>query len=384
MISSRLLVLFSLCTPLVACSSAGDSSTGSGDNAGGAGGSGQPSAGASGTGASGTGASAGAAGKGGTTAGAAGSAGQGGAGAAGSNTAGKGGTGAAGQGGGSGAGGASGKGGAAGKGGAGQGGASEGGAAGQGGAGQGGASEGGAGVGGASMAGAGQGGAVTGGAGGAAGSGGGCNLLRIGIIGVPGANPSSDFQAWLQALGTSAERVGTAPAEVFDDALLSKYDVIILDQLVREYTAGEAGALQKWVLGGGGFVSMTGYTGGPTDFRANTFLSPFGLSYGGALISGPVTSFVPHPVTAGLTSVTFAGGYAIQQTPVAGVTTTEVATIGSAPVGEAILSGKGRGFVWGDEWIEFDSEWSTMPEIKQLWVNVLTWITPHAHCALKP
>jgi hypothetical protein len=274
---------------------------------------------------------------------------------------------------------------------AGKGGAGQSGAAGKGGAGQGGAGM--AGTGGAGMAGtggagaggdsgAGQGGA--GGAGMSGGAGGGCNLLRIGIIGAPGSNPSSNFQAWLQALGTSAERVGTAPADAFDDALLSKYDVIILDQLVREYTAGEASALQKWVLGGGGFVSMTGYTNSPSDFRANALLTPFGLAYGGPLISGPVTSFMPHPVTAGLTSVTFAGGYAIQQTAVVGVNTTVIATIGSDPVGEALLSGGGRGIVWGDEWIEFDSEWSTMPEIKQLWVNALTWVTPHAHCALKP
>ncbi|HSQ67917.1 MAG TPA: hypothetical protein VLM85_32125, partial [Polyangiaceae bacterium] len=42
-----------------------------------------------------------------------------------------------------------------------------------------------------------------------------------------------------------------------------------------------------------------------------------------------------------------------------------------------------RDFVWGDEWIEFDSQWSTLPEIKQLWVNVFAWVAPQG-CPLQP
>ena len=38
--------------------------------------------------------------------------------------------------------------------------------------------------------------------------------------------------------------------------------------------------------------------------------------------------------------------------------------------------GTEHGFVWGDEWIEYDSEWSTMPRIPQLWLQVFTWIAP--------
>jgi hypothetical protein len=46
--------------------------------------------------------------------------------------------------------------------------------------------------------------------------------------------------------------------------------------------------------------------------------------------------------------------------------------------------GSGRAFVWGDEWIEFDSEWSTLPEIERLWVQVFTWIAPPTKCTLTP
>jgi hypothetical protein len=37
---------------------------------------------------------------------------------------------------------------------------------------------------------------------------------------------------------------------------------------------------------------------------------------------------------------------------------------------------RGRVFVFGDEWIEFDSEWSTMPDIEQLWFNSINWVNP--------
>jgi hypothetical protein len=42
-----------------------------------------------------------------------------------------------------------------------------------------------------------------------------------------------------------------------------------------------------------------------------------------------------------------------------------------------------RAFVFGDEWIEFDSEWTTQPQIKQFWVNVFAWVAPQG-CALQP
>lgn len=43
---------------------------------------------------------------------------------------------------------------------------------------------------------------------------------------------------------------------------------------------------------------------------------------------------------------------------------------------------QGRVFVWGDEWIEFDSEWSNLPEIQQLWVNIFAWLGPQNSCQL--
>lgn len=208
-----------------------------------------------------------------------------------------------------------------------------------------------------------------------------CDCLRIGIIGSPGSNPSANFQAWLEAKGTTAERTHKTATEAFDLAFLGKYDVVILDWLPREYTAAEADALKQWMEAGGGLMSMTGYNGTPTpDFYPNTLLAPLGLAYQPGLLTEPVTIFANHPVTVGLTSVTFAGGYLVKDSGSVGGTSTVIGSISAGPVAFAHERGKGRGVVWGDEWIEFDSEWQTLPQIEKLWVNIFAWIGPQDSC----
>lgn len=208
-----------------------------------------------------------------------------------------------------------------------------------------------------------------------------CDCLSIGIIGSPGTNPSADFQAWLKGKGTSVERTHETATETFDAALLDKYDVVIFDRLPREYSAAEAGVLKAWVEAGGGFMSMTGYTGAAApDFYTNALLAPFGLEYQPGLYTEPVTIFATHPVTAGLTSVTFAGGYLVKDSGASGGTSTLLGSISAGPVAYAHERGKGRGVVWGDEWIEFDSEWKTLPEIQKLWVNIIAWLGPKNSC----
>lgn len=208
-----------------------------------------------------------------------------------------------------------------------------------------------------------------------------CDCLRIGIIGSPGSNPSANFQSWLEARGTSVERSHLSAAETFDSALLNKYDVVIFDRLPRAYTPEEAEILKTWVEARGGFVSMTGYTGAPEpDFYTNTLLAPFGLEYQPGLQSEPVTMFAAHPVTVGLTSVTFAGGYLVKDLGSVGGKSTVIGSISAGPVAFVHERAKGRAVVWGDEWIEFDSEWKSLPEIEQMWVNIIAWIGPQDSC----
>lgn len=214
----------------------------------------------------------------------------------------------------------------------------------------------------------------------------GCTHLNIGIFGNPGANPSSNFQTWLEMSGTSVQRIQKTATDPVTAATLAPFDVIVLDWLTRDYTAAEAAVLATWISAGGGLATMTGYDNNTTDdWHANSLLAPLQVAYSGALLNGPVTTFAQHPITAGLTSVTFAGGYAVSDLGGTASTRTPIAFLsGPTNVGYAIEMGQGHAFVWGDEWIEFDSEWSTLPEIKQLWVQVFGWLAPPNKCALTP
>lgn len=214
-----------------------------------------------------------------------------------------------------------------------------------------------------------------------------CNQLRIGILGNPGANPSSDFQKWLVSAGTSVQRIQTtAPTPALDAPTLQAFDVVILDWLTRDYSPAEAAVLGSFLQAGGGLVSMSGYDNVTTDdWHANSLLAPLAVAYQGPLLNGPVTSFATHPITQGLTSVTFAGGYEVGDLGGTASTRTAIAFLpGPINVAYAVQYGAGHAFVWGDEWIEFDSEWSTLPEIKQLWVQVFAWISPPNTCGLHP
>jgi hypothetical protein len=204
-----------------------------------------------------------------------------------------------------------------------------------------------------------------------------CDCLVIALLGHAGSNPSSQFVAWLELQGTSSERIDPA---LVDGATLAPYDIVIIDELTRSYAPVETAAFADWVEAGGGLMSMTGHTSDPSiaQVRPNAILGEFGIAYQGALLNGPVTDFLAHPIGAGLTSVTFAGGFEVAET-MAG-TTDVVAQLPSAPIARAREVGDGKVFVWGDEWIEYDSEWSSMPEIHQLWVNALDWLRPADIC----
>lgn len=206
-----------------------------------------------------------------------------------------------------------------------------------------------------------------------------CDCLSIALIGNQGSNPASAFLEWLALQGAGAVRINPGSIEA---ATLAPYDIIILDRQTRSYSVLEAVAVETWVSDGGGLMAMSGYTNTPAIDQVwpNSILDRFGISYSGMLISGPVTDFAIHPTTEGLSSVTFSGGYMVSET-MAG-STDVIAQIGATPVARATSVGDGRVFAWGDEWIQFDSEWSTMPEIQVFWANILTWLSPPGVCTM--
>lgn len=215
-----------------------------------------------------------------------------------------------------------------------------------------------------------------------------CARLNIGILGNPGSNGSSDFEQWLARAGTSVKRIQTTADEPLTGATLAPFDVVVLDCLTRDYSADEVASFAAWVSAGGGVAAMSGYHDDTTiDWRANSLLAPLGVAFAGDRVWGPASSFADHPITKGLTSVTFTGGYAVADLGNSASTREPVAFLSTTPpkpVAFAVRMDAGHAFVWGDEWIEFDSEWSKLPEIPQLWVQAFAWLSPATTCALIP
>ncbi len=210
-----------------------------------------------------------------------------------------------------------------------------------------------------------------------------CDCLNIALIGNEGANPSAEFQGWLEAQGTQVDRINTQINEPLDKATLSKYDIIILDWLVRPYTADEQSAVQNWVEAGGGLMSMTGHTNNNTVIdRPNSLIKPMGLAYNGSkgFFSGPIMMFAMHEITQGLGSLSFFGGLYIDIVEDGVGKNQVIMTLPQGPVGVVQERIGGRLFIFGDEWIEFDSEWKNIPAVKQMWVQTLSYLGPKESC----
>lgn len=210
-----------------------------------------------------------------------------------------------------------------------------------------------------------------------------CDCLGVLILGAPGSNTASAFEAWLKAKGTTTKRRLDSTGGPLTSADLTGIDVVILDRLSRDYAAAEVGAIHAWVKAGGGLISMTGYDHSGADAtRPNGILEALGAKYDTTVRpSAPVTDWdATHPIAKGMTSVTFAGGYAV--TPGTGFMTAVVARSSTAPVAVAVDVSMGRMFVWGDEWIEYDSEWATLPMIPKLWANIFGWVVQR-RCGVK-
>jgi|GEM_PF-2531229 hypothetical protein len=221
---------------------------------------------------------------------------------------------------------------------------------------------------------------------------------RIGILGAPGANASSNFQAWLEMQGAIVMRFhDTAGAATLRIEELRTFDLVVVDWLQRTYSMAEADTLSQWVNEGGGLFVMTGHDSGATAARQVSLLTALGPNYdlracgsceatevcdgGHCVLNGPAT-LLPAPISLApdgvstLPPVSFFGGLRVTVPAAMASTFTPFATVGSYVVGAAGPIGMGRAVVFGDEWIEFDSEWSTMPPIPRFWENAVRWLAP--------
>lgn len=200
---------------------------------------------------------------------------------------------------------------------------------------------------------------------------------RIAIFGGQASVGTTNFISMLEANSTALDRLMTTTTASITEAVLSNYDLVLIDNLVREYTEEEAELFRLWVEAGGGVMSMTGYTGSDTErARANSLLGVLGFNYISGLQSGPVTTFVSHATTSSITSIVFLGGFRVEVLPGPTVSTsTVVARLAAGPVGVAGERGAGRVFSWGDEWIQANSEFTNVnSQVPRFWANILGWL----------
>ncbi len=211
-----------------------------------------------------------------------------------------------------------------------------------------------------------------------------CDCLLIATLGDAGTWGQGDvFATWLGA------RSNTGAAALLDQTLtpelLAKYEVIVAQDvhLNHVYSDAEVQALQAWVQAGGGFMTLIGYANLGEETNVNRLLAPFSMSYadmqilpkrGGSTV--PITEWVPHPIDQGITAVGVDEGC-----PVQGMGTV-IATGGGNDVGLAQEVSTGHVFMWGDEWITYNSEWVQHPDyqVELFWVNTIKWLTAASKC----
>ena len=208
-----------------------------------------------------------------------------------------------------------------------------------------------------------------------------CDCLLIATLGVPGVHGDGDvFSAWLD--GKSDVGAVSLGDQELTSELLAPYQVIVAEDMRgREYSDAEVAALQGWIEGGGGLMTLIGYGSSSERTNINQLLAPTGISYDETpILSGsptvPITTWHDHAVSAGVTQVGVDNGYEVIG---AGEV---VAEEGGFVVLRAGTLGEGKVLVWGDEWITYDSEWTEHPEyqLERFWLNVLKWLTPETEC----
>ena len=211
-----------------------------------------------------------------------------------------------------------------------------------------------------------------------------CDCLLIATLGVKGTSGKGDvFAAWL----TARSDVGATDLadQTLTPELLDKYEVIVAQDVHKNhaYSDSEVSALSDWVNKGGGFMTLIGYSDAGEAHNVNKLLAPFGMSYTDQQIlqkqgstTIPITMWTPHPIDLGVTQVGVDNGY-----PVQGMGTT-IATGGGFDVAKVQEVGKGHVFLWGDEWITYNSEWNDHPDyqVQLLWLNAIKWLTVAGQC----
>ncbi len=205
-----------------------------------------------------------------------------------------------------------------------------------------------------------------------------CTCIKLatwGALGTFGAVPGMDgtdaITAWLNANSTG-EADYTAAKPAITAEYLANYDVIILQDLSAwpAFTAEEIAAFDAWLAAGGGAISLNGYSANGLEMtNVNALLASSGMSYvansdtfgttGGTCgycygNSIPQGGWTTHPIGANITNVGAFHGRSI--TPGAAEIVAQDPTAGV--VAAAATVGEGRVFMFHDEWVTYNSQWT--------------------------
>ena len=180
-------------------------------------------------------------------------------------------------------------------------------------------------------------------------------------------NAPPSLVAAISALGMRLESRGVNPANLPTTAVVVTY-------MNTAYAPQTADALRAWVESGGALMTVIVGVGDPEECDpSNVLLARFGLRYDCTTTPpwGPVTEFLPHPITAGLTpeNSPFVNGRAVSARP--GVINDPVARIGTEVAARASTPGCGRVLAWGDEHVLLAS-YGLVPQ--RFWERTLAWL----------
>jgi hypothetical protein len=143
--------------------------------------------------------------------------------------------------------------------------------------------------------------------------------------------------------------------------------------------------VQAWVEAGGGLMSMTGPHQQPDACRPPELVDRADgaeLQRQRGLLLGSGHAVRAAPDQHGPDLAPFAGGLFIDIVDDGVGVNQTIMTLPPGPVGVVQERMMGRLFVFGDEWVEFDSQWMNMPDIKQFWVQTLSYLGPKDSCAV--
>jgi hypothetical protein len=283
-----------------------------------------------------------------------------------------------------------------------------------------------------------------------------CTCLRLALLGtldsLANQKDTQPFVDWLNGnSGGSATVTMVTTKPTLDGTFLGGFDVLVVANVNGwTFSADEKAAVEAWVrTTGGGIITLTGFTSMDPEPQMTSQLIEFaGFHYGTpttamngqqqpvyfkggttdlknclawpssneAIITTP-EPFIPQQgsmakLTLALDYVGSFIGWTV--TGPANATIVVNDAISHTPIGQALeVDGKGRIFVWGDEWVIFKNQWekptgnpyntnqdannpcwhpadasgpgyfhsvATLYQSKQFWFNAVNWVAPPNEC----